>query len=53
MEDKGKEKPITRTKKQICARCKVKGLEKGGRTIFCLDCNELFRKEVEDALSGS
>ena len=36
-----------------CAKCNIKGLEKGGRTIFCLDCNEIIRKEMEDALSLS
>ena len=32
-----------------CARCNVKALEVGAKT-FCLDCNEKFRKEMEEAL---
>ena len=26
-----------------CRRCNVKGIEKGGRTIFCSNCNEIIR----------
>ena len=35
-----------------CRRCSVKALE-GGAEIFCLDCKEKFRKEMEEALSLS
>ena len=37
-----------------CAKCNIKGLEEGGATTFCLDCNdEIFWKEMEYALSRS